>query len=376
MKVRFFFNALVIMSLFLSLHACSIDRGNEVEDIREPSVAKIPPAKDIVREHPDIFKAEVPIFTSNEEVLEFLAHIETDNVENISSLCKMYSISNDGMRAYLRYRKLMEYIYGKDFNVSILEMDGESESAYKLSEQLLSLVSKEFSDIAKVIEIEKNVYMIEPSVSLDAKLLCNSDNLFICGDSVHYFIDDYEYAFQTEKFVDNYNPIMEAVAKSANINKESEETRDEDNEKPQYRRISQTVENQAGKNMYKMTCIFKTHYYHDLWNGQVLMHNYVWVKNYKKCGYCYILTKFDTQGYVTFNLDWKIGYETPKHFCDYFNFSIPINAKHAEWKYRYNPDILVYTESKCVTSDEYYINDLKIDVSNGRNLMQFFYSFY
>lgn len=357
-------------SLLVLLSACN----NAIE--APDSIKCISPKNEknmqLVLENRDIFVNEVPFFDSYEEMERALQTIaDTTETNFITKFCKEIRICNKDIDLYIEYYNFINKTFGNEREKYIEDLDSDSEESYKCSDLLLKN-AQEYNAKVHVVETKEG-YIIEPIVDLDIRLLRNADDLLICSDTVYYFTKSNYYQIPIETFINNYENIQKEIAKIEEKELETEKTT-EDDSKEQVRRISESITNKDGSKWYKLTAIFKTHYCHNIFTKEINMHNYVWVKNYKKIGRCYILKKFDTTGTVTFNLDWKDG-NTPSYFINHDNFKIYTNGKHAEWKYRHS-SINVYQELKNVTSNEYFISDLNMDISNQHNHMQYNYKYY
>lgn len=331
----------------------------------------------LVAENPELFVHSVPIFSCYEDMEKVLEIIEQSNSNNVRLMCNDYGIQNPDMDKYLGYCTLMENCLSKDYDDLLESLESESDDAYRYSSIFLDHAMN-YSNVVSISSVN-GAYTVEPTVELDIRLLRNEDDILVCEDSIYYFTPNDFYVIPIEDYIKHNKYYKSQLAQEPY----SANTSDEDSDKKTRRKISNTVIDTCGKNTYKLSAAFHTHYYHNIFKEWIEMHNYVTVKNYKKVGACFFLKKLNTKGEAVFNLAWKTE-EMPSYFKGRWDLKIFTNEKHAIWKYRYEEktseciqnNIIVYPYLNLVTSSEYFINDLRMDIDNGYNHMNFFYSYY
>lgn len=321
----------------------------------------------LIQQNASIFGDKVPVFNTHEEIEHLLEIIEDASSESIADLCFEYNVQNADMDSYIGYRLFIEEVFSTSSDSLIGELDSDSDEALAYSNRLL----RKLPDAQNFVHIDSlnGNLVIEPAVEFDIYLLRNANNLLVCNDSVYYFKNYEYYISQIDTFINRYNYLMRAIETVDEYEKAPESIMIN---KGQKRRIAYTAVTDDLK--YKQKAIFKTHYYHDIFNEKIDIHSYVWVKNYKRVGSCYCLKKLTNSGDVIFNLSW-VDDNTPTFFTQYFNFRIPILGRYSLKKYPFEPNITVYHALELVTSTEYHISTLDMNITNGHDSISYSYCY-
>jgi len=255
----------------------------------------------------------------------------------------------------------------EDFYSILEHFEGEDNDILVAEERLLGLLEENnylAHNVFSIDTINYDEYVISPAIVMDRRLLRNDKDLFICGDSVYRIENGEEFIISIEDYALDYYNVNQTILSYADsyysiFPATPYSTR--------YKRFERHDYATVGNNRYKLLVVFKTNYHVVLFSrdGEHMdINNRVWVKNYKKGTFIYWPTRFPTEGYVSFCLTWDADPLPPASYAtDDRTINVDGNYAIKEFKMKFP---FVYNGIP-VPLDDYWINAIEINVSNGRN---------